>query len=482
MKKVFYILLIILASFVFSLTYELKIFFNTTYLEQLLYNLFNTTTLNLISLKSLYIKLFYLTTIISCSLCIPLFIKVNKSITIKEKKINIFPINIKKYSISIAIISIILVCIQTGLSNYIYNQLNKSNLYETYYVPYNKENITFNERRNLIYIYVESLENSNFTTSNGGIQKESYMPNLEKLALTYTNFSNTDKIGGFKNLHGTNWTIAGMISQTAGIPIYIKTKNNNNNFLEGATSLGDILLENGYNNYLLLGSDANFGERKKYFTEHGNYEILDYEYAKNNRDIPYNYKVWWGYEDKKLFEIAKSKLQSISKNNEPFNFTLLTADTHFFEGYVDKSCENKFPDHYTNSFYCEDIMLYDFIKWIQEQEFYNNTTIVITGDHLTMRNDFYKVNNTYERTIFNLFINTPNEAINTKKREFTAFDIYPTTLSSIGANIKDERLGLGTNLFANKKTISEEIGYNKLYKEIQKKSNYYNKYILKTSA
>ena len=478
-KKFFYILLIIFSTFIFSLVFHLKKYFNSTYLEQLLYNLFNTTTLKLVSLKNSYVQIFLLTFIISCIIFIFLLVRVNFDIKIGKMRLKIFPINIKKFSIGLFIISLALACIQVDFFGFLYNQINKSNLYEEYYVPYNKENITFSDKRNLIYIYVESLENSNFSKNNGGIYKKSLMPNLEELASNNINFSNTDKLGGFRNIHGTNWTIAGMVAQTAGIPIYIKTTNGEDKFLEGATSLGDILLENEYKNYLMIGSDSNFGERKKYFTEHGNYEIFDYEYAKKYGYIGYDYFEWWGYEDRKLFEFAKSKLIDISNNNQPFNFTLLTADTHFFDGYVDKQCNGKFDDHYKNSFYCEDIMLVDFINWVMKQDFYNNTTIVITGDHLAMRNDFYVTSNGYERTVFNMFINPINSTDNTKNRSFTAFDIFPTTLSSIGGNIEGDRIALGTNLFSNKKTLSEELGYKKFYKETQKRSNYFNKYILK---
>ncbi len=478
LKYIFYILLIIIASLILASFYQLNKFFDATYLEQLLYNLFNTTTLNLEALKKIYYKATLLTIIITCLACLPLLIQPQKAIYIK--KIKIFPINIKKYSITIILISLIIVSLQLKVPNFIYNRIIKTNIYESYYVKYKKENVTFTKKRNLIHIYIESLEPSNFTTKNGGIQSKSYTPNLEKLALKYTNFSNTEKIGGFRNLNGTNWTIAAMIAQTSGIPIYIKTKNENNKFLEGATSLGEILEENGYKNYLIIGSDAKFGERDKYFKEHGNYSIYDYEYFRINREIPYNYYKWWGIEDSKLFELAKQKITNISKNNTPFNITLLTADTHFYEGYVDKSCPQKFKENYANSFYCEDILLYNFIKWIQKQEFYQNTTIIITGDHLTMRNDFYKTNNNYERTVFNLFINEISNNPKTKNRNFTAFDIYPTTISSIGGNIKNEKLGLGTNLFSNKKTLSEKIGYKTLAKEIQKKSDFYNKEIIKT--
>ena len=45
----------------------------------------------------------------------------------------------------------------------------------------------------------------------------------------------------------------------------------------------------------------------------------------------------------------------------------------------------------------------DFINWIKEQDFYENTTIVIVGDHLTMQSDFYEEKEGYKRSIYNGF-------------------------------------------------------------------------------
>lgn len=51
-------------------------------------------------------------------------------------------------------------------------------------------------------------------------------------------------------------------------------------------------------------------------------------------------------------------------------------------------------------------LVYEFVRWIQEQDFYDNTTIVISSDHLTMDVDFFDdLDTSYERTVYNLFIN-----------------------------------------------------------------------------
>lgn len=368
--------------------------------------------------------------------------------------------------------------------DYIKLQLSSSKVFEDYYV--NPEEVSIkspDNKKNLIHIYVESLESSNVSKENGGAEITSYIPELEKIALDNTNFSNNDKIGGALNIDGVSWTVGALVAYTSGVPLKVPIYENSysgyNNFLKGVYSLGEVLKDNGYKNYFMLGSKAKFGGRKTYFKTHGNYEIYDYNWAKKEKLIDKDYYEWWGYEDKKLYEFAKDKLLEISKCDEPFNFTMLTADTHFTDGYLDESCEDVFDSKYANVFHCSDKMLGEFISWIKEQDFYEDTVIIITGDHLTMQNSFYDdIDSNYTRTVYNAIINSDTETDKEKNREFTTMDMYPTTLASLGFTIKGDRLGLGTNLYSSKKTLVEDLGYKYFNEELKKNSKFYNKYLL----
>ena len=278
---------------------------------------------------------------------------INFGIKNKVKKINILKKTKTKETLLIIffiIFSLLIFIKLLGVDTYLENRLRKTEIYENYYVDGRNVKLEFpKEKRNLIYIFVESLESSNISLHNGGIVEETYIPHLEELALKNINFSHNDKIGGAYQLVNTTWTIAGMIAHTAGVPLKISVSSNEyknlGGSLPGVYNLGDILEDNGYKNYLMIGSDVDFGGRKDYFENHGNYTIYDYNYAKENKLIEDDYYVWWGYEDKKLFEFAKDKLIKISKKDEPFNFTLLTADTHFTDGYMDDTCEEKFDNN-----------------------------------------------------------------------------------------------------------------------------------------
>lgn len=405
-------------------------------------------------------------------------------ITIKNRTIQLYPIrNIKIYGIVLITISIVELLYVVQIFPFIKNTLfSTTELFNDYYVDGSDVEVTFpDDKRNLIYIFMESTETSNVSIENGGLFDESIIPNLENLAMENINFSNNEKLGGAYSAYGTTWTVAAMIAQTSGVPLKVSFDDFdiNSTRFKNITTIGDILADNGYNSYLLLGSDASFGGRRSYFSNH-NYLISDYNTAIEVGKIDSDYYEWWGYEDSKLFSYAKEMLEEISNDDKPFNLTLLTADTHFTDGYLDKSCDSKFDNKYSNSFYCSDKMIGEFISWIQEQDFYKNTTIVIVGDHSTMQDSFYSKGDYSKRTIYNVFINAKIDSdYNDKNRVFTTMDMFPTTLASLGANIKGDRIGLGTNLFSDKKTIPEMIGIDMFNEELMKGSHYYYNYIRK---
>ena len=229
---------------------------------------------------------------------------------VKKYKPLIFDKFLIIFAVLFFLFSVILTIKISKTDSYIYHKSKTSDLYEKYYVDTNKVNVTFPKKKNnLILIYLESMESSFASKSNGGAFEESRIPELENIALHNTNFSNSDKLGGAYTLYGTTWTVGAMTAQTAGVPLKLSIEDNAmgeySTFLGGAYSLGQVLQKNGYHNYLLLGSDATFGGRRNLFEQHGNYEIWDFESARNESRV--DEKIWWGYTDDQLFEYAKEK-------------------------------------------------------------------------------------------------------------------------------------------------------------------------------
>ncbi|MGN8807844.1 LTA synthase family protein [Absicoccus porci] len=370
-----------------------------------------------------------------------------------------------------------------GMFEWIINQFRKTDLYETYFVDTNTVKMTFPEKKqNLIYIFVESLETTYTSKENGGDYPEDLIPHLSRLGKEHLNFSHQEQLGGAHVLAGTGWTTGGIVAQTSGVGLTVPLTSHRFKegvpFLEKTKTLQDILHEEGYQQEFCIGSQAAFGGRKFYFDTHGPVKIFDYNTVKNQ--LPANYPVFWGFEDEKLFAYAKEEITKMASKDQPFHFSMLTVDTHHPKGYKDRHYQNQYPERLSNIIHESDRKIGEFIQWIQAQPFYKDTTIVICGDHTSMAEEYisHTYDPSYDRTTFNTIIHAKNKPKQNKNRKFTSFDFFPTVLSAMGVKIEGDRLGFGTNLFSDQKTIPEKIGYKRFDKELRKQSKYYWEHIL----
>ena len=377
-----------------------------------------------------------------------------------------------------------------GLFDYLRSSIQHSSFFDQEYVDPGSVSISFPEKkRNLIYIFMESAESSSQDKQNGGLLETNLIPEMTEIAKENVSFSQSGLIEGAAVAPLCGWTMAGVFCESTGLPLksYSVIKDSEKKFMPGVTALGDILEKEGYTNIFMCGSEAEFGGREKYFLDHGDYRILDYNESLMEGRIPDDYKVSWGFEDQKLYEWAKDELLELSVSGQPFNLTMLTVDTHAQDGYVCDLCGNDYTDQYKNVWSCASRQVDEFISWCQKQDFYENTTIVIAGDHCSMQTDFYEGydfkmdTGEHERKVYNAFINPDAEVINSgaeTNRLFTTLDLFPSTLAALGCKIEGNRLGLGTNLFSGEKTLSEQYGYDYLFQEIRKQSATYNKLML----
>lgn len=369
------------------------------------------------------------------------------------------------------------------LPQYLASRSVRSDFIRQHYITPTADHLIFpDQKRNLIYIYLESMESSFLSTNQGGLMNQDIMPELYDIARNHISFSDQERVGGAVPLPGMGVTSAGMVAQTAGIPLFLpadwKGEDAREIFIRSTVTLGDILAEQGYEQYLMVGSDAAFGARDQYYTAHGNAHILDLASARESGVIAPDYdNHFWGMEDQHLYEYAKQELRTIARQEKPFAFTMLTSDTHFPDGYVCDLCREEFGDQYSDVLACASRQAEDFILWLQEQDFYENTTIIITGDHLSMNTDYFHRNHLdiNQRRVYNAFINSAGAApVQTKNRMFASIDMFPTTLASLGVEIKGDRLGLGTNLFSDKPTLLEMYGYDFINAELSREPEHYN--------
>lgn len=169
---------------------------------------------------------------------------------------------------------------QLGMVEYLKNQMESSKFIEDNYVKPDTVNVTFPEKkRNLIYIFMESMESTFTSKDEGGAMNYNLIPELTKLAQDNTNFSEDSMVGGSYATYGSNWTVGAMVAQTSGLPLLLPIDINSYgdyaSFLPGAVTLGEILQKAGYNQELMV--------------EQYGYEYIYKELSKNskfyNKDI-----------------------------------------------------------------------------------------------------------------------------------------------------------------------------------------------------
>jgi len=375
----------------------------------------------------------------------------------------------------------------------------RSNVIENYYIDPLDVQIKFPEKpRNLIYIYMESMENTYASKEHGGAMEYNLIPELTQLAYENISFSNGELLGGEPGFGGH--TTSALVGSLSGLPLKdmgeFGLHGEQGLFLPGVYNLGDMLRDRGYNQTIIFGSDADFGYRAPYFRQHGDFRILDIHTARKEGIIEEDYKVFWGFEDKYLYEYAKMELATLSVSDQPFNLSLLTVDTHAPDGYLCSLCETKGEDgmgyeyeiEFENVVACASRQVYGFIEWLKEQPYYEDTTIIVTGDHLSMGYNYFEnvtgIDKTdYERTTYNTFINSVADTHNTTNRQFLIIDMFPTVLAAMGVEIEGDRLAMGTNMFSDRQTLSEELGHAYLFSELNKRSSFYtNRFMFKRKS
>ncbi len=324
--------------------------------------------------------------------------------------------------------------------------------------------------RNLVLIFMESMQ-TNFAQ---------YTPEINLLADSAVNFA-----PGGVSLFGTGWTIAGIMGKVCGLPLSIPLSDNEYQgtlptYLPKARCLMDVLAKEGYRQTFMQGSSGDFTQKRKFWDVHGNVAVHDIEFYKENGEIPSDYRVFWGFEDRKLYNLAKKELDSLTSENAPFALYILTVDTHQPEGYVDDSCKVMFSVEngmFPRALRCASHQLGDFIAWAKEQPWYNETVFAVMGDHdMPILSVKAGVPVTDSLRWVNFIINSSER--NYKQRSYTSFDVFPTILESMGFVVEGRSLGLGVSLFSDKKNTLELYGLKKLDSLLRLRSFQYDYFLM----
>ncbi len=339
------------------------------------------------------------------------------------------------------------------------------------------------KKRNLILIFMESMESTYALIEDGGVFQQALIENLSRMAKEHVNFSGTDKIGGGINLEGTTWTGAGLLSKLTGVP-YFNPFTKDGDFvtcLPRAVSLGDVLKSQGYNLIFSMGSEKQFENRDAFLETHG-FTIHDINWYKAQGFLPQSYRVFWGFEDAKLYSFAQRELSDLAAAEKPFCYAMLTVDTHFPYGYLAKDAAREMPHPMMDVLRAADRQVCEFIGWIKAQDWYDDTTIVIMGDHCYLnapKNNFIAEQSPLpakevaaRRRFLDIIINPahPVSIDMQKNRQFSSYDMMPTILECLGNRIEGSRIALGSSLLSENLTLVEIHGEKTVNKETMRRT------------
>ncbi len=348
---------------------------------------------------------------------------------------------LKALSLVFIVFSLSVATLNLNLKDYIQTKFGADLFTALYQSPQNVELVSPTQPRNLILLYVESLEN-NFKDIEG--------QNLIKPIEALPGFH----VSGFRQAPGTNWSIAGMVASQCAIPLKGFDPSDWNvfkqdQFLPSALCLGDILNNFGYEQIFLTGPEVEFAGVSKFYNTHHFDQLIGRDEVKKiikDKDL---FTSWgWGLHDDSLLDLAYDIAVNTAKSSKLFNLTILTTDNHTPHGLPSPRCEvQERKTSIEGAVKCSSRSVGQFVERILKNKLLDNTDIVVMGDHLFMAIPEQEKKFSNDRTVYFKYVRT--NKVGLARTDMTHFDVAPTILDSLGL-MKDntQKFGLGYSVFA----------------------------------
>jgi phosphoglycerol transferase len=310
---------------------------------------------------------------------------------------------------------------------------------------------THGEQRNLVVLYLESLEQTYFDeTLFPGLMPE--LSSLQERGLTFT---------GVEEVYGTGWTIAGMVASQCGIPLITAGHGNAMSdvdaFLPAADCLGDLLAEQAYRLHYLAGASVDFAGKGDFYRTHGFSSVEGVDELASSLSDP-DYLSSWGLYDDTLFELVEQRFRRLSESSAPFGLFSLTLDTHHPQGHVSDACAGVHYDDGSNpmlnAVHCADRQVAQLVRSILDGPHAENTVVAVLSDHLAMRNLARDKLQRGDRKNFFMLFSPDLPGGRRIESRGSMLDVGPTLLAALGHEV--EGLGLGRNLLGDEPTLVEE--------------------------
>lgn len=260
--------------------------------------------------------------------------------------------------------------------------------------PSSPDEVRARPGRNVVWIYLESIERAYLDTQ----RFPGLMPNINRLRQQGLDFT------GLQTFPGITYTIAGLFSSQCGAPYLIHSvfgtsdigklhfvpgndSITDSNFHPELACFGDVLDAAGYDQTLVAGSNLDFTRKRELFQLHGYDHTLGLEeiQAMHDGKLPVD---GWGLHDDDLYHQALVTYRKKEKLDQPFSLVIETVDTHRPEGFVVPRCEHysAIDNPMLDAVHCADQLVGRFIGKLSREPAFEDTVIVVMGDHIAMYN------------------------------------------------------------------------------------------------
>ncbi len=304
--------------------------------------------------------------------------------------------------------------------------------------------------RNVIFIQVESLENAVINAKVGGVE---VTPNLNALARGGLYYSNYDAQVGIGNTADAEFST---LNSLYPLPDSVAFVDDAQHQYE---ALPQLLVDNGYDTNVFHGDVPTFWNRADIYPNLGYQSMVMKDAFTPARDIGIT-----GVGDMDFFE---QSLPNIEVLPQPFMATLITLSSHTpfllptdlrtlpipaASGLDDTQAQYLESVHYT------DQAIGEFINQLKRTGLYNDSVIVIFGDHGSFtgigqalgKNDGENATNTMRVP---LIILAPGTGLNgTQTIPASHIDVYPTVANLLG--LEAPRSVLGQDLLNTKNPVN----------------------------
>ena len=324
--------------------------------------------------------------------------------------------------------------------------------------------------------------------SNKDVYGENLIPSLSAYLSEGISFDN------FQKVQGAYFTIDGISAQTTGMPLlqlpddfHMIPTDSYGSVMSNTAGVFNVLKDQGYQTVSFIGSPGWFTNMNLFLEKHGiqvlhdRNSFVDDGYELNEKTLGFHDS----FRDDFLIEKFKEYLTNQIDPSKNFGAVIQTYDTHFPSGFCPKEFKKHGEDNIFDAWLYTDYLVGGFLDWAKTQSWYNNTVIIVVGDHpwQDSNNDFSNLTKKDNlRQIYNLIIHSRAKKVD-NSCSYSNIDMAPTILNALGISFRsfsnsgkqsNSKLGLGVSLFSDEKTLVCTYGKDDLINKLSKYSFFYD--------